>query len=329
MGNLRLTSNLLEYKLSQLKHGEFTGVPEVHGTDDLLLLHEAHESLDKIVDIAEGAGLGPLAINSEILTLQGLNDEVGDNASIIGQHARTIGVENTDHSDIDAVFTVIVKEERLGCTLPFVVARTQANRVHVTPISLRLRMDIRITIYLGGGSLEDTCIDPLGKSEAVDGTYHRGLHRLDRIVLVVRGGSRAGKVIDAVHLELEWVDHIMANEFEAGIPHKMLDVGLTPGEEIVEADDFMPLLDEAVAKMGAKKSGSAGDEDAHWKKLKDKTTEGKRGKIKNHKVLSTPDFWLLSFKFFHASALGRDAALGGIMTWGRVAKNGQRVTGDG
>jgi hypothetical protein len=62
--------------------------------------------------------------------------------------------------------------------------------------------------------------------------------------------------------------------------------------------------------MGTEESGSAGDEDTHWKTLKDKTTEGKRGKIKNHKVLSTPDFGFYPLNFFHASALG------GIMTWG-------------
>jgi hypothetical protein len=43
----------------------------------------------------------------------------------------------------------------------------------------------------------------------------------------------------------------------------VLDIGLSPSEEIIKANDFMPLLDEAVAKVGAKESGSAGDKDTH------------------------------------------------------------------
>jgi hypothetical protein len=35
------------------------------------------------------------------------------------------------------------------------------------------------------------------------------------------------------------------------------------GEKVVEADDFTIGLDEPVAKMGAKKTRSAGDENAH------------------------------------------------------------------
>jgi hypothetical protein len=43
----------------------------------------------------------------------------------------------------------------------------------------------------------------------------------------------------------------------------MLDVGLPPGEEVIEADDVMPLTYEAIAKVGAEKSGTAGNEDTH------------------------------------------------------------------
>ena len=263
MGNLRFATDLLKNEFGQLEHGELTWVAKVHGADNLLLLHEAHESVDEIVNKAEGSGLGTLAVNSKIPTLEGLNDEVGDHSSIIGEHARTIGVENADHSDIDAILAVIVEEECLGSTLPLVIAGSEADGVDMAPVRLGLGMNIGIAVHLGGGGLEDACIDPLGKAEAVDGPDHGGFHGLDGIVLVVRRRSRAGKIVDAVHLELEWVDHIMANKFEAGIPQKMVDIGLASGEEIIETDDFMPLLDETIAKMGTEKSGSAGDEDTH------------------------------------------------------------------
>lgn len=267
MGNLRFATDLLKNEFGQLEHGELTWVAKVHWSDNLLLLHEAHESFDEIVDIAEGSGLGTLAVNREILSLEGLNDEVGDNATIVGKHARTVGIKNTDHADIDAVFAMIVKEERLGCTLPLIIAGAQTNGIHVTPVGFGLRMNVGITIDLGGGGLKNTCLDPLGKAKAVDSTNHGGLHRLDGIILVVRGRSWAGKVIDAINLKLEWVDDIVANEFKAGIPQEVLDIGLATGKEIIEANDFIPLLDEAVTKMGAEKSGSAGDKNTHKNRL--------------------------------------------------------------
>jgi hypothetical protein len=75
----------------------------------------------------------------------------------------------------------------------------------------------------------------------------------------VRGGSGAGEVIDPIYLELERVDHVVTDEFEAGISNEMLDIGLASSEEIVEADDFMSLLNEAIAEVGTKESGTAGD----------------------------------------------------------------------
>jgi hypothetical protein len=162
---------------------------------------------------------------------------------------------------------MIVKEERLSRTLPLIIARAQSNGIHVTPTGFGLRVNIRITINLRGGGLEDACLDPLGKAKAVDGTDHGGLHRLDGIILVVGWRSRAGKVIDTIDLKLERVDDVVANEFEAGIPQEVLDIGLATGEEIIEANDFMPLLDEAVAKMGPEKAGSAGNEDTHKERL--------------------------------------------------------------
>ena len=138
----------------------------------------------------------------------------------------------------------------------------------MAPVGLGLGMDIGIAIDLRGGGLEDTGFHPLGQSQAVDSPNHGGLHRLDGIVLVVRGGCRAGEIVNPVDLEFERVDDIVAHELEAGIADKMLDIRLTTSEEIVEADDFVSLLDQAIAEMRTKESGSAGNEDTHGKSVK-------------------------------------------------------------
>jgi hypothetical protein len=158
---------------------------------------------------------------------------------------------------------MIVKEESLSSAFPLIIAGAQADRIHMAPVGLGLWVDIRISVDLGGGGLKDPGLYPLGQSETIDRPDHGGLHGLDGVILVVRGRSRTGEVIDAVDLELKRVDDIMTNELEAGIVNKMLDVRLATGEEIIKADHFVPLLDQTVAEVGTKESGSAGDECAH------------------------------------------------------------------
>ena len=192
-----------------------------------------------------------------------MDDEVGDDAAVIGEHARAVGVKDADDADIDFVLAVVVEEERLGAALAFVVAGAAANGVDVAPVVLGLRMHGRVAIDFRGGGLEDAGADALGQAEAVDGPHDGGLQRLDRVVLIVGRRGGAGEVVNLVHLGLERLDHIVPDQFETGMAEKVLDVGFSSGEEVVQAEDFVPGCDEPLAKMGAKESGSAGDEDAH------------------------------------------------------------------
>ena len=54
----------------------------------------------------------------------------------------------------------------------------------------------------------------------------------------------------------------MAHELEARVVVQVIDVALGTGEEVVEADNLMPLLQQAVAEMRAKETGASGNEDA-------------------------------------------------------------------
>ena len=54
----------------------------------------------------------------------------------------------------------------------------------------------------------------------------------------------------------------MADEFEAFLANEMLDVATRAGEEIVDADDVRPLLEQPVAQMRAEEAGAAGHHDA-------------------------------------------------------------------
>ena len=58
----------------------------------------------------------------------------------------------------------------------------------------------------------------------------------------------------------------MAHELEVRVPHEMSDIELSAREEIVERDDFVPILEQAFAEMGTEKAGAAGDENTHGNK---------------------------------------------------------------
>jgi len=99
------------------------------------------------------------------------------------------------------MLAVIIEEERLRATFPFVV-QARGRSVHVPPVRLRLRVLRRVTVNLGGRRLEDAHLEALGQPEHVDRAVHAGLRRLHRVELVM-DGERARQVVDPVHLDVE------------------------------------------------------------------------------------------------------------------------------
>ena len=87
-----------------------------------------------------------------------------------------------------------------------------------------------------------------------------GLRGLHRIVLIVDGRSRAGEIVDLVHLDIERKGHVVTNELEARVAEQMRDVGLGAGEEIVDANDIVALSKEPVTKVRTEESGPASNE---------------------------------------------------------------------
>ncbi len=55
--------------------------------------------------------------------------------------------------------------------------------------------------------------------------------------------------------------NIMANEFKIWIFQIVSDVFLLSSVEVIQANNFMALSEEFVAKMRTEKAGAAGDED--------------------------------------------------------------------
>jgi len=70
-----------------------------------------------------------IAINCDGFILQGLDDEVRDNPSIVRMHIRAIGVENSCHLDAQIVLPPVVEEECLGAAFSFIIARPEADGI--------------------------------------------------------------------------------------------------------------------------------------------------------------------------------------------------------
>ena len=147
-----------------------------------------------------------------------------------GVHPGAVGVEDARHADIDAMLAVVVEKQRLGAALAFVVAGAGADRVHIAPVVLLLRVGQRVAIYLAGRGLEDARAAAPGEIEHVDRAVHGGLHGLHGVVLVVHRARRAGEVEDAVHLQAQRLRHVVADELEIGLVQQMRDIRLGAGE---------------------------------------------------------------------------------------------------
>ena len=65
---------------------------------------------------------------------------------------------------------------------------------------------------------------------------------------------------DIIHrtIEEDKLRDILLDEFEPGIAAEMRDVVHAAGDEIVQANDFVPAREEQISQVRAKKSGGAG-----------------------------------------------------------------------
>ena len=68
---------------------------------------------------------------------------------------------------------------------------------------------------------------------------------------------------DAVDLEQDRLDDVVADELEAGMALEMLDVGALAAEEVVQADDVVPVAQQPLAQMRSEKSRAARHQYSH------------------------------------------------------------------
>lgn len=85
---------------------------------------------------------------------------------------------------------------------------------------------------------------------------------MDRIGLIMRRRSRAGKVIDLVDFQIERVDDIVGNDVEAIDPLQMGDIAPHAGGKVVEADHLVSGGQKRLAQMGSEETCTTGDKNS-------------------------------------------------------------------
>ena len=80
-----------------------------------------------------------------------------------------------------------------------------------------------------------------------------------------RGGAR--HVVDLVDLDEELLGHVVADDLKVRPVEQVLDVGLQPGEVVVERHDIVALVDQAAADVRAKEAAATRDKNAQERVL--------------------------------------------------------------
>lgn len=260
-GDLHLGVDHLFDHLSQLNHGEFSGVADIEWTNVLLVIHHCNHALDEVVYILEGSGLLTIAKDGERLVLEGLSDKVRDNTAVIEGHFGAVCVEDTDNTDFKAVFTVVVHSEALSGTFAFIIAGTLANWVDIAPVVFSLRVLKRVSVNFRSGGDEEAGSAALGKAQHVHSTDETSLDSLDWVVLVMDWRGRASQVEDLIDFQEDRLDDVVADEFKVGAADEVSDIFLAASEEVINANDVVTTIDEEFTEVGAYKAGTTGDED--------------------------------------------------------------------
>lgn len=179
----------------EFEDGELIMVTNVHRSG-FRSVHQENQTIDKVMNILEGPGLAAVTVYSHILALESLNNEVGNDSTIVRVHSRTEGVEDTGNPHIHTVLPLVTVGEGLGNSLALVVAGPNADAVDVSPVLLALRVLLRVTVNLGSGGDEEPRLGSLGETQHVECSHERGLDRLDSVVLVMRGRRGASEMVD-------------------------------------------------------------------------------------------------------------------------------------
>jgi hypothetical protein len=110
-------------------------------------------------------------------------------------------------------------------------------------------MNFRISVNLARRRLQNLAFQPLGETKHVDRANHRGLGRLDWVVLVVNRGRGAGEIVDFIDFHVERKGDVVAHEFKSRLAVEMVEILFGSGEEIVHAQHLVAVPEEPIDEV--------------------------------------------------------------------------------
>ena len=158
--------------------------------------------------------------------------------------AGSVRVEEPHDVRPDAGLAARREHQRLPEALRFVVARSRADRIDVAPVRLRLGMDERVAVHLGGRHEQEPRAHLMRDVEQPERAQRVGPHRVDRHAVVVDRAGRRRQVGDDVHLRSACRD-VGVDELVRRIVKQVGDVRAVAGGQIVHADDAWPACSNA------------------------------------------------------------------------------------
>ncbi len=162
---------------------------------------------------------------------------------------------------VDPLLAVVRHRHRFGVALGLVVDAARADRVHVPPVRLGLRMDLGVAVDLARRREQEACTLPLREAECVMRAVRARLQRVERHPQVVDRAREGGEVVDEVErlVDGDRLDDVVMHEEERVVP-EMCDVLERRGLQVVEAEHAMAALEKRLAKVRAEETDATGDE---------------------------------------------------------------------
>ena len=162
-------------------------------------------------------------------------------------HARPVRVEYPGDLDTQFVLAPIIKEQRLGAALTFIVTGTWTNRVDVAPIVLGLRMNAGIAVYFGGRGLEDFSSQSFSQSQHIDRAVDAGFGGLHGIVLIVDRRCGTRQIVNFVHFDIQRKGNIVPDHLEIFMVKELFDISTDASKEIVDTHDYCSVGKQVLA----------------------------------------------------------------------------------
>ena len=225
--------------------------------------HVGAECVDQVVAVLERARLRTVAENRDVLAVQGLHDEVGDDSAVLRMHPRPVRVEDAHHARIDVTRADRIRNQRLRDTLALVVAAADADRIDVAPVVLFLWMHDRVAIDLARRAVQHLRAVALRQLQAQQRAPDRGHSRQERLRLIMHRARRTRQVVDLVKLRLKsrvsrpQVGYIGLDEREVLVLREAPHVRARPRIEVVNRDDPIALIQKPLTEVTSKKARSA------------------------------------------------------------------------